>query len=302
MQRKDHVRFCSIFSVLLAATIFFACGCDSGRSGSSISLLSERQFDFTGEPQQFTVPPGVAFIVVRAFGARGGDGWNVDGGGSVGPGGLGGYVRATLTVTPDETLYVYVGGAGEDATTGPGAGGWNGGGSGGGSDSGSSGGGGGGASDIRRGGQALTDRILVAGGGGSGSGSCTSGDGAGGVSGDGEGGRGGEESGGNGRECQDVPEELDIPVGVGGTCSTGGSTGGVLGIGGTPPYGRAGGAGGGGGFGGGASDGHGGGGGSSCVTPVGSSWISHRQGARDGNGQVLIQFCFAVSDFGRCVQ
>jgi len=287
MQRKDHVRFCSIFSVLLATTIFFPCGCDNGKSGSSMSSLSERYFGFTGGPQQFTVPAGVAFMVVTASGARGGEGWNAGGGGSVGgPGGLGGKIWATLPVTPGETLYVYVGGAGEDATTSPGAGGWNGGGSGGGSDSGSAGGGGGGASDIRRGGQAPADRILAAGGGGAGSGWCAR-------FGDGYGGRGGETTGGNGTECG------AIPAGTGGTLSTGGVIGGSFFSGGTAPYGRAGGAGGGGWYGGGASDGSGGGGGNSYTTG-GSSWVTHRQGVRDGNGEVLIQLCFGGSDFGRC--
>ena len=134
MQRTDHVLFYSIFSVLLAATIFFVCGCDEGSSGSTVSLAKETTFDFTGEPQQLTISPAVTFIIVKAYGARGGDGWNADGAGSVrGLGGLGGYVEATLTVcgalscavTPGETLYIYVGGAGEDgddATTSPGAG------------------------------------------------------------------------------------------------------------------------------------------------------------------------------------
>jgi hypothetical protein len=276
MQRTDHVLFCSIFSVLLAATILFVYGCDGGSSGSTASLVSERLFSFTGEVQEFIVPADVTSITVYASGARGGDGWSVDGAGSVkGFGGLGGNVQATLTVTPGETLYIYVGGAGEDATTSPGAGGWNGGGDGGGSDAGYSGGGGGGASDIRRGGDALTDRILVAAGGGSGSGWC--------ISGAGNGGHGGGEVGEDGEMCE------DIAVGTGGTESAGGSTGGIFGSGGTPPDdGRGGGAGGGGWYGGGASDGSGGGGGSSYVTAVGSSAITHQQGVRDGNGLIFI--------------
>ena len=287
MQRADHVPFCLIFPVLLTTAILFGLGCDDGDSGSSVDLLTQRQFDFTGEPQQFIVPAGVTLITVDAYGARGGDGWNVDNGGSVkGVGGLGGSVQATLAVTAGETLYIYVGGAGEDATTGPGAGGWNGGGDGEGSDSGYLGGGGGGASDVRRGGQALTDRILVAGGGGSGSGWCTSGDG--------NGGQGGETVGGEGEMCG------AIAVGTGGTASAGGSTGGDFGVGGTPPYGQAGAAGGGGWYGGGASDGSGGGGGSSYVATVGSSAITHEQGVRDGNGSVFIHWVWCSSVLENC--
>ena len=116
MQRADHVPFCLIFPVLLTTAILFGLGCDDGDSGSSVDLLTQRQFDFTGEPEQFIVPAGVTLITVDAYGARGGDGWNVDNGGSVkGFGGLGGSVQATLAVTAGETLYLDVGGAGADA-------------------------------------------------------------------------------------------------------------------------------------------------------------------------------------------
>lgn len=107
---------------------------------------------------------------------------------SVGPGNGSngaGYVSGTLTVTPGSTYYVYVGGNGGDsaefytlnnASTVNGTGGWNGGGAGGkgyayapstvyGSYA-IGGGGGGGATDVRSGGAALANRILVAGGAG----------------------------------------------------------------------------------------------------------------------------------------
>jgi hypothetical protein len=292
MQRTDPVLFCSMFSVLLAATIFFVYGCDDGNSGSTVSLAGETRFDFTGEQQEFIVSADISSITVQAFGGAAGDGWNVDGGGTVrGVGGRGAYVEATLTVcqsqcsvAPGETLYVYVGGAGEDADAdGYGFGGWNGGGHGRGSDTGSSGGGGGGATDIRRGGQELTDRILVAGGGGAGSGWCPpSTDQR--AKNDGNGGDAGDTVGGEGVPCQSE----GIPIGTGGTQSEGGETGGALGVGGTPPDGRAGAAGGGGWYGGGASDGSGGGAGSSYVTPDGSSAITHRVGAR-GDGYIFIK-------------
>jgi hypothetical protein len=294
MQRTDPVLFCSIFSVLLAATIFFVCGCDGGSSGSTVSLASETAFRFTGEPQEFIVSADVTSITVHAFGAPGGAGWNADGGGSVkGSGGLGGSVEATLPVTPGETLYIYLGGAGEDATgAGPGAGGWNGGGDGGGSVEGHSGGGGGGASDIRRDvqddGPGLDDRILVAGGGGAGSGWCIPRPNRK----EGNGGPGGGLVGGDGEEVDNrsTPDECaDIAPGTGGTQDEGGETGGIRGIGGDAPSGRAGGAGGGGYWGGGASDGIGGGGGSSYVDPVDSSAITHQQGVTRGNGMIFIQ-------------
>jgi hypothetical protein len=270
-----------VFAVSLWLPLLVAMGCSEGRSSGSSCCgpgPSEEQFDFTGATQEFEVPAGVASITVHAWGARGGNGWNVDSGGSVkGVGGLGGYVRAALAVTPGEILHIYVGGVGEDATTSPGGGGWNGGGDGDGSPSGYSGGGGGGASDVRGGGQALTDRILVAGGGGSGSGWCTSGAG--------NGGDGGDLVGANGQQCGAAD------VGTGGTQSAGGSTGGALGVGGTASGGSAGAAGGGGWYGGGASpDGSGGGGGSSYVIAAGSLDITHLQGVRDGSGMIIIEW------------
>jgi len=164
MQRTHHELFRSIFSVLLAATIFFAFGCNNNTSGSSALLVGERVFGFIGGPetygggpQPFIVPAGVNSITVSASGGRGGNGWNANGGGIVGGmGGFGGNVEATLTVTPGETLCIYVGGAGIDGTASdtppptPGGGGWNGGGNGRVHGGGSTGGGGGGASDIRR--------------------------------------------------------------------------------------------------------------------------------------------------------
>ena len=81
-----------------------------------------------------------------------------------GPSALGGLVKATIPVTPGETLAVFVGGAGI-----PEGNGYNGGGANGnsGTCSGSGcGGGGGGASDVRQSGDSLKSRVVVAGGGG----------------------------------------------------------------------------------------------------------------------------------------
>lgn len=80
-------------------------------------------------------------------------------------GGMGGHVQALYQADTDTTMYIYVGGEGQQPN-----GGWNGGGNGGLGYTGDgqirSGGGGGGATDIRVGGTSLTNRILVAGGGG----------------------------------------------------------------------------------------------------------------------------------------
>jgi len=237
-----------------------------------------QSFAFTGNMQLFTVPGGVNTIQVDARGGRGGNGWNVDGGGSVkGIGGSGGRVLATLNVTPGEVLEIYVGGAGDNATvTTSGAGAYNGGGNGG-HQQGYRGGGGGGATDIRRGGSALNNRILAAGGGGSGSGWCTSGVG--------NGGAGGGLVGGGGQICG------GLTPGSGGSQFEGGTANGAFGLGGTSTTGsEAASAGGGGWYGGGASNGSGGGGGSNYVIAVGSSGVTHTQGFQNGPGQIDISW------------
>ncbi len=141
------------------------------------------EFFYTGAPQSFTVPSNVTQVTIDAVGAAGGVG--ADGT----PGGLGGEAVAMVSVTPNETLQVNVGGDGQPgSTTGPGSGGFNDGGPGGTGinnfNGGGSGGGGGGASDVRQGGTGLGNRIVVAGGGGGGGiGSCPPGGTGGGLSG-----------------------------------------------------------------------------------------------------------------------
>ncbi len=116
-------------------------------------------FNFTGAAQYFTVPTCVTSITIEAYGAQGANdaatGWIIN---------QGGYARGCFTTTPSNVYTLYVGGQ----PTGT-LGGYNGGGTGYPSLSGNtSGAGGGGASDVRFGGTALTNRILVAGGGGGG--------------------------------------------------------------------------------------------------------------------------------------
>ena len=245
-------------------------------SFSATCTSGSRTFTYTGAPQTFIVPTCATSLTVDVRGASGGDGWNVDGGGTVkGLGGNGGRVQATIPITPGETLGIYVGGAGGNATAAGGAaGGWNGGGAGGPSPFGYSGGGGGGASDIRRG-AALSGRLVVAGGGGSGSGWCTAGTGNGGV--------GGGLTGGTGQVCVGTG-------GTGGTQTAGGTANGALGVGGSITGGtQAASAGGGGWYGGGANDGSGGGGGSSYTVST-ATGVVHTQGFQDGDGVIIVSW------------
>ncbi len=116
-----------------------------------------KTFRYTGSEQRFTVPATVTEVHVVARGAAGSN----DSSGAAVPA-RGGRVSAVISVTPGEKLAVFVGGAGD-------FGGYNGGAAGG-----TSGGychctpgfAGGGASDVRQGGDTLSDRVIVAAGGG----------------------------------------------------------------------------------------------------------------------------------------
>ncbi|MGC1986816.1 MAG: glycine-rich protein, partial [Candidatus Cybelea sp.] len=116
--------------------------------------LTKQRFPFTGYEQSFTVPTGVTQLTVVASGASGPSS-------KYSTGGRGGKIRATIPVTPGETLAVFVGGEGALGAYGSGgSGGFNGGGAGGASYvyavGGDGGDGGGGASDVRQGGDALS--------------------------------------------------------------------------------------------------------------------------------------------------
>jgi hypothetical protein len=124
--------------------------------GTSYGQASTITFNYTGAMQTWTVPPCVFTINVIVAGAKGG-GAN---------GGSGARISAPLNVTPGQILNIYCGGMG---TQGNASGGWNGGGTGFASTNGNvaySSWGGGGASDIRIGGTALVNRVIVGGGGG----------------------------------------------------------------------------------------------------------------------------------------
>jgi len=151
--------FCAVaLSAYAAAALLAGCGGSQTPIGapaaSAVNATSGRQrFNYTGQRQTFTVPVDVKWLSVVALGARGAgtDSSN------------GGRVYAVIPVTPGERLAVFVGGEGSEMS-----GGFNGGGNGGGAayDCYCHGYGGGGASDIRRRGDKLRDRVLVVGGGG----------------------------------------------------------------------------------------------------------------------------------------
>jgi hypothetical protein len=227
-----------------------------------------KRFNYTGGEQTFVVPAEVAQVTVEAWGAGGG--W------ANSLGGRGGYLKTTLSVTPGETLYVYVGGAGGSYTGGLVSGGFNGGGAGGFGDE--PGAGGGGASDLRQGGKELANRVVVAGGGGGG-GIFSAGGAGGGTTGvkgvdgtDCTGGGGGTQSDGGGGGTGIHPGSAgDLAIGGAGSIFGGGGGGGYYG---------------GGGAGSGIPFSGGGGGGGSSYPPG----AAHQQGVNSGNGTVLISW------------
>lgn len=240
-------------------------------------------YAYTGAEQTITLEAGCTYQF-EAWGAAGGNY------GTTVYGGKGGYAKGTLAVAANQSAYIYVGGKGTNATSSSviQTGGFNGGGNAylyytwydtdgatysvSGSNYSACGGG---ASDIRLGGNALANRIIVAGGGGGAAGMSYSGDSTyGGLSGNSytTGGVGG---GGSGKTAVFNAGSINSSSynGLGGTQSSGGTGGatGALGQGGNGANTADGGGGGGGYYGGGAgsSDGKtylgGGGGGSGYV-------------------------------------
>jgi len=249
------------------------------------------------------VPAGATTATIECYGAQGGRGTTITGGTPGGDPGKGGYTKATIAVTPGETLDILVGGQGGSAGTVPSG---SGGGTStdsangtGGSSTGSvsRGGAGGGRSEVSRAGTPL---IIAGAGGGGGGGSPTHYSGQAGKGGDG-GGLIGQDGGL--ATAGAVPSDLG---GGGGTQAAGGSShngtpGSSLQGGDAQTLSVSGGGGGDGYFGGGGGDSDapaynapGGGGGSSYAT--GSS-ITHTQGVRSGDGLVVITYnATAASD------
>ncbi|MBX2907812.1 MAG: Ig-like domain-containing protein [Taibaiella sp.] len=230
----------------------------------------------------FTVPTGCTSVMIDAAGGQGGNAYSTSS-----PGGKGGRAQGALAVTPGQQLFVYVGGAGttSTSTSGTRAGGANG--SGGGAQGGDGrgyGGGGGGSSDVRVGGTALSNRVIVAAGGGGAGYDCAMTDEWGGA--------GGGLTGLAGRECGTTGS---CYTGLGGTQTSGGSgstcsgtPSGSLGFGGGGSSINYSGGGGGGYYGGGSGAYGGGGGGSSYIGGTGLSGTSTTADFRTGNGYVSI--------------
>jgi hypothetical protein len=277
-------------------------------SSNFITAQTTVTFNHIGAMQTFVVPGGVFSIDVDMTGASGGDIGNMSQAPFGGQGGRGGRVQCTFPVTPNSTIYLFVGGHGTGdsltLTCFTANGGFNGGGIGyGGYNSFNyNAGGGGGASDIRIGGMTLTDRKLIAGGGGGASCSgCTGGAALG--------GHGGGLAGQDGQSISCFPT---CNFGYGGTaiaggangswaCTVGNSTPGALGIGGNGEQGPnvtcGAGGGGGGGYYGGGGGGLGPGGGGSSYTDNLATNVVHTQGFHTGDGYISITYdnCFAFS-------
>ncbi len=217
--------------VAVAAVSAYTGGKTTGSPIESLSAITSSggsiTFTFTGADQTWVVPANATSVAITANGA----GSN---------GAAGGLAAGTLATTPGETLHIQVGGA-EAGNVG----GYN---------SGNYGVayGGAGASDVRQGGSALANRVVVAGGAG---GTGQSLDGTGGA-----GAAGGAATGATG--TNGVPTGFGDSAaagGTGGTSSAGGTTGGALGVGGDGVTGAGGiGGGGGGGYYGGGGGGPGG--------------------------------------------
>ena len=175
------------------------------------NACATQTFNFTGGMQSYTVPVGVTSLTITARGAQGA---NQTPGGT---GGLGGSVQGVLSVSAGQVLNIFVGG--QNGYNGGALGGVNGNTVFSGPSTGNAGNGGG-ATDIRIGGVALANRVLVAGGGG-GAGhngvwpSCQTAGPAG------NGGSGGGLTGGNGSGGSSTACNC---TGGGGTQSAGGAT------------------------------------------------------------------------------
>ncbi|WP_118975964.1 Ig-like domain-containing protein [Taibaiella koreensis] len=240
-------------------------------------------FNYTGTVQTWTVPAGVTSITIDAYGSAGARPPTATSKNYIGKGGR---VQATMNVTPGQVLNIYVGGKNmfNGGANGPQGYAF-------------SGSKGGDATDIRIGGTALTNRVLVAGGGGGiGAYSATGvavplrGNGGGLVGQDGgyyntssiRAGTGATQSiGGNPGKI--YASDVFPTAGLPGAFGQGGQAGGSVGVGG---------GGGGGGWygGGGGTDIGDGGGGSSYANPALCHNVIHTQGAWDTTGVLLISY------------
>ena len=117
---------------------------------------------------EFIINLSKGFWKIKCWGASGGDSTQIKGNKSSFSGGKGGYSVGVINTTEDEKFFLKIGGQGisNHSTKGAFKGGFNGGGGGNIGIDANPGGSGGGATDVRRGGNDLENRIIVAGGGG----------------------------------------------------------------------------------------------------------------------------------------
>lgn len=74
--------------------------------------LGTTNFEYTGSVAFYTVPANCNSIDVKVWGADGGSGGYYSYDSAYSPGGTGGYSEGTISVTPGQVLYIYVGGRG----------------------------------------------------------------------------------------------------------------------------------------------------------------------------------------------
>jgi hypothetical protein len=271
------------FPFAAASALLAGCGGSQQPIGAPAAIpqskgVHTKTYYFTGQQQDFRVPPDVKHVTITAIGAAGSKSAR------------GGLVKATILVMPGESLAVFVGGQPNGM-----AGGFNGGADGGigGAQRPLNGYGGGGASDVRQRGNAMNDRVVVAGGGG-GNGAHRGGNGGsgGGSPGDrgrpgfcdqrllgkgcagGGGGGGSQSQGGAGGKLG----EACCSGYLGATGADGGLGGGAGGGGCSGCYGAGGGGGGGGYYGG------GGGGSGGSDGPLKGKWAAGGGGGGGGSG------------------
>ncbi len=260
------------------------------QSGNAVTCA----FGYTGGVQRWTVPDGVTSATFDVQGAQGG-GVESSPGVSVTTGGLGGEATDEMAVRPGAAVTLVVGGQGGFALgcggDVVGAGGFNGGAPGGNTGPTSCpGGGGGGASDVRIGGNVVSDRVLVAGGGGGAAnaqcvlgGESDGGAGGGLIGGSGSIGNGGcgsaiDGSGGN-QTGTSGSGQLGVGSAGSGALRGGGDDGGVPGGGGGGGY-----------YGGGGGGDDTSGGGGSGFGPAGTAFNT---GVRSGNGAITVSYTAA---------
>jgi hypothetical protein len=156
--KPPYVKILFFTLICIYNSFYFAQGC-------------KNIYDYTGNSQEYVVPPGVSSITVKMWGAGGGSGDNRNGGN----GGGGAYITGILNVIPGETYKIRVGQGGlvgtVDATGNTNMSSAYGGGGKGRSEN-RGGGGGGGRSWIRLSNDLTEIASAAGGGGGGGSGNC----------------------------------------------------------------------------------------------------------------------------------